>query len=932
MKWGQVHEGTGSQAAGSTSTTLSNPKKFTQSVWNALKEIRRKAKPGDELTFYYRGHGGGGPKYGSRDQKGEDSEKYDEHIDGKILDDQLAAWLGKFDPGVSITLLLDTCFGGGFAGGGDDVKEGSSVQVIGVGNTCPSTGSTLTDESVGGCKGDADLDGDGDGIVSALELKEYLRSKGWDVRAPYDTSSDLSFIERLKIWGNDLDKWAMGASVKPFDESDGSGIPLSFDSPEWCTYGGGTTFVPFPTTPSSIGLSPPPEQSTPPPSTSVPPSPPAGDKEDPTDSEPPKQPPQTAGDEEDPTDSEPPRQPPQTPLVKLTVKAKQTVLKSGSEQSVAMPEAMIKLDIGAEPELPLAGNDRDDAGYDESPVQGLTGADGTLTLEIPASIAVSIPASYTPSEVEVDLTTQGSTIVKVDIDPDMTEGTQPASYLHPDLHEYIVRSFIHDGAMFIVLNYPKDRTAAVNELIALSSNVEYAEENYCRDKQAGPNDPYFASKGSWGQSYDDQWAIKRVGFTAGRNSAWQAPGKKAKPVVVAVIDTGLDWNHQDFTWSSIWKNKDEIPDNGIDDDDNGYIDDVIGWDFWRNTNKPWDRDGHGTFVTGVIAATQNNGVGIAGINPQARIMVLKALNNFGHTRASYLAETIIYAANNGAQVISMSVGGKNLTRTEKTAIDYAHSRGVVTIVAGGNEGINVDEYGMAGMDHVITVAASDYNDRRTVFSNWGSRIDIAAPGTDVLGPRARRTDLMRDIPGVKYTAGEAFVGPDTRYYRASGTSFSVPIIAGTASLILSRYPNLTNTQVKRLLLQSAKDIETPGWDQYTGYGILDARAALSADPDFFILSRVLSIRSARKNGKQVVEVTGTADADHFKRAWIEIGKGENPTEWKKVTLDITKPVKLGVVGEVAAGNLRGAKVWIIRLVTEHNNGQRREARYKLKLG
>src|SRR5690606_10808382 len=178
-------------------------------------------------------------------------------------------------------------------------------------------------------------------------------------------------------------------------------------------------------------------------------------------------------------------------------------------------------------------------------------------------------------------------------------------------------------------------------------------------------------KGGWTQSYDDMWAIKRVGFTADRDSAWKLVKPDAKPVTVAVIDTGVDWNHLDLSWDNIWRNTREIPDNGLDDDGNGYVDDIIGWDFFANGNKPWDHDGHGTFVAGVIAARWNNGAGLAGINPKARIMVIKAINNFGHSRASYLAEGIVYAADNGARVINLSVGGKNLTRVEQAAIDYA---------------------------------------------------------------------------------------------------------------------------------------------------------------------------------------------------------------------------------------------------------------------
>lgn len=448
---------------------------------------------------------------------------------------------------------------------------------------------------------------------------------------------------------------------------------------------------------------------------------------------------------------------------------------------------------------------------------------------------------------------------------------------------------------------------------------------------APPDDPYYTGTGSWGQDYDDQWAIKRVGLTAGADSAWALVDAGAAPVVVAVIDTGLDWNHLDISWNNIWTNPGEKPDNGVDDDKNGFVDDIIGWNFYGDNNKPWDHDGHGTFVTGVIAATWGNGAGLAGINPKARIMVLKALNNFGHSRASYLASALVYAADNGARVINMSVGGKGLTRIEREAVAYAHSRGAVIVVAAGNEGIDVEDFGIAGLDEVIAVAATDFDDRRARFSNWGKAIDIAGPGLDVLGPRARRTDLMEGIPGVEYTARGAYVGDDKRYYRASGTSFSAPIVTGIASLVLVNRPKLTNVEVRRILLNSARDIETPGIDQYTGHGLVDARAALAADKDFFILTAISGAQPVQIDNRLKVQVNGTVDADDLHRAWIEIGAGDDPGEWKKVVTDFREAVRDGVLGHIDAAQFSGSPVWTLRLRAEHRNGRTGEARYRLSL-
>lgn len=458
----------------------------------------------------------------------------------------------------------------------------------------------------------------------------------------------------------------------------------------------------------------------------------------------------------------------------------------------------------------------------------------------------------------------------------------------------------------------------------------FQENNACRSEAKIPSDPYLKTKGAWGQSYDDQWAVKRVGYTTGANSAWNIEDGQKNPVIIAVIDTGLDWNHPDMAWSNIWNNPGEIPGNRKDDDNNGYVDDVIGWNFVGANGKPWDEDGHGTFVTGIIAAAHNN-EGIAGINKGARIMVLKALNDFGHTRASFLAEAVFYAADNGARVINMSVGGKYLTRTEQEAVDYARKKGALIVVAAGNEALETTDYSPAGLKGVITVAATDVKDKRTEFSNWGQGVDIAAPGLDVLSLRAGRTDMLLGIPDIDYEARSAYVGKYNRYYRATGTSFAAPIVAATASLIIARNPALTNDQVARMILNSASDTEVAGWDHTTGYGMLNAVAALKADPHFFIETRITRVQVVRESGKVLLAVNGTADSDQLKEAWIEIGEGENPSKWKKVSAKIKKSIRNTRLTAIEAGHFKGGSVWVIRLWVKHENGRVREARFKLEL-
>ena len=623
----------------------------------------------------------------------------------------------------------------------------------------------------------------------------------------------------------------------------------------------------------------------------------------------------TTKEKEKEDDDDDPRDAPVT----IYVKAKASAVSSGSAaQATAGQQIKLFADSTTNVALPGNGVDKPQTDHDEEPIQGTTDSKGNLALTVPASAIGAKPgASGQSFEVNVDTTAQTSLVAT------------PTAALPAGLKKFVSDAISVGGQQFTVLTLPKSQEKTVTAALD-SAGIQW-EINYCREKQAAANDPLYNGKGAWQQKYDNQWAIKRVGLTNDSKSAWNKLGKSPKPVIVAVIDTGLDWNHLDIDWNNLWRNPKEVPNNGKDDDKNGYIDDVIGWDFYGRHNKPWDHDGHGTIVAGIIAATQNNKAGIAGINPHARIMVLKALNSFGHSRASYLAKAITYAVDNGARIINMSVGGKEITTIEKEAVKYAVSKGVLIIVASGNEGVDVKNYGIAGLDGVLTVGATDLKDKRASFSNWGAAIDIAAPGVDVLSLRARRTDTMRDIPGVEYKNGANYVGKDKRYYRASGTSFAAPIVAGVASLMMSKDPTLSGEEVAQIIRQTADDVDVPGVDQYSGHGIVNANKALEADAGFFINANISGVQVAQGSSGPIVQVMGTAEADQFKKASIAIGAGDEPDSWKQVA-KVKQVVKDGMLGEIDANELRSSKVWIIRLTVEHKNGKSQEFRFRLSLG
>ena len=509
----------------------------------------------------------------------------------------------------------------------------------------------------------------------------------------------------------------------------------------------------------------------------------------------------------------------------------------------------------------------------------------------------------------------------------------PIGALPESLSGVVNQQYDLGGTTYSSLLFPEQYTGDV--VIALNNAGIDFFGNGCWSVQL-PSDPNFLRTGrdggnSWGAKLDDQWAIKRVGLTGDEDSAWNSVPGGAAPVVVAVIDTGLDWHHLDIDPASIWRNEREVPGNGVDDDQNGYIDDIIGWDFLGKHNRPWDFDGHGTLVTGVIAAAHND-VGIAGINPSARIMVLKGVGNFGTTRPSYIAEAIVYAADNGAKIINISVGGMYASRMVQAAVNFAQQQGVLVVVAAGNEGIELDDYGPAGGENVLTVGATHDDDRGTGFANFGDKVDIAAPGVDVLSLRARFTDANYR-PGQQaegeYSVGDNYVGADKRYLHVSGTSFSAPIVAGVASLVWSKNPELTAEQVEQILLQTAEDVELPGKDPHTGHGMVDARAALSVDAGFYVQADITRVEFEPADAPAIARVYGTIDASEFKRAWLQIGPGENPGGWRYVGQKRKYPIKDGLIATIPLTQFAGADLWQVVVNVEHRNGVVKSAAFPI---
>ncbi len=301
--------------------------------------------------------------------------------------------------------------------------------------------------------------------------------------------------------------------------------------------------------------------------------------------------------------------------------------------------------------------------------------------------------------------------------------------------------------------------------------------------------------------YGKQWGMADIGV----KEAWQMTSTKGSPdMIVAVIDTGVDYTHEELA-ENMWRNPGESGNgkeiNGVDDDGNGFVDDVVGWDFAGKDNKPYDitsgfmgNPGHGTHCAGNVAARSDNGKGIVGVAPNVKIMAMRFISEKGSGTSEDAVLAIKYAVDNGAKILSNSWGSEGDDgdgQIVKDAIQYALDRGVLFVAAAGNGhngvGYNNDTDPKpaypASYDHdnIISVAAIDRNNRLGSFSNWGLKtVDIAAPGVDVYSSI-----------------------PKNKYMNMPGTSMSCPHVAGAAALYWSHNPGKSWLEVKEAILSSA---------------------------------------------------------------------------------------------------------------------------------
>ncbi|MFA6467078.1 MAG: S8 family serine peptidase, partial [Patescibacteria group bacterium] len=320
--------------------------------------------------------------------------------------------------------------------------------------------------------------------------------------------------------------------------------------------------------------------------------------------------------------------------------------------------------------------------------------------------------------------------------------------------------------------------------------------------------------------------------------SWSSELKVNKEVVVAVLDSGVDLDHPDLV-DNIWVNTEEIAGDGIDNDKNSYIDDRFGWDFVSSDNDPepdisgsydFTAINHGTIVAGIISATANQS-GIVGIAPRAKIMPLKILDAQGMGNTLVLSQAIDYAVENGADIINLSLVGDTYGDNLEKSITNAYDQGVMIIAASGNEeslGLDLDispRYPICdidGVNRVLGVAALDSKELLATFSNYGETcIDISAPGTEFY------STVYNDPNNAEFK----------QYYRGgwNGTSVAAPIVAATAALIKSSFPNLRPYDIYTIISSSAKDlrISNPLYHVDLGSGLIDIGAALNLAENYY---------------------------------------------------------------------------------------------------
>lgn len=424
-----------------------------------------------------------------------------------------------------------------------------------------------------------------------------------------------------------------------------------------------------------------------------------------------------------------------------------------------------------------------------------------------------------------------------------------------------------------------DKNADINQIVSLLTSdpeIEYAEPNYTYTIDVIPEipkDPYYSDTypgnvlnrdPNWNPPHDYQWNIKKTNSSGN----WLVD---TSPIVVAVIDTGVDITHPEL--GNIWINQNEIPGDGIDNDNNGCVDDINGCGFTYSGIA--DDNNHGTHIAGVISAKTNNQMGIAGITNNAKIMAVKAMYENGYGYEFIIAPAIKYAVDNGAKVINMSLGGSS-SQVIKEALDYANSHGVIIVVSAGNGNNYSPSSFPASYKPAITVAAVDEDLNKLKYSNYGPNIDVAAPGGGKPCEYSSKPSYCSNILSLKSSQNthdlDLVVGE--KYLRLSGTSMAAPHVAGIVALLLAQNPNFTLQDVENYIRFNSIATELEGFDEYTGWGVINSNSGDFVTPtntDFIVNNPAENALVGN-----IFSIDGTIKADNFLKYEVKYRlKGSN---------------------------------------------------------
>lgn len=421
-------------------------------------------------------------------------------------------------------------------------------------------------------------------------------------------------------------------------------------------------------------------------------------------------------------------------------------------------------------------------------------------------------------------------------------------------------------------------------------------------------------------------------YTVNAKQAWtKATGNG---VIVGVLDTGVDWMHEDLRRALAVNNREDFNNNGmfdawpidqtvngvggdldgIDNDGNGYVDDVIGYDFVDQDSRnlgddrerdpfPFDEQGHGTSVAGVVAATPNNKVGISGLAFGARVLALRAFDATGNAEEDDIAAAIVYAVLRGARVINMSFGDGVDAPVLRDAVRFAATFGCTLIASAGNSGLITRQF-PAGYDDVIAVGSTNAQDLRSPFSSTGSLLAVTAPGEAIVTTQA-----------------------GGGYRTVSGTSFAAPYVAAAAALLLERAPTLSPDEVRGTLEEQSIDLGPRGWDVEFGSGRIDAFRPLTAPS--WALVRITNIRNEQEVDVRTtssIEVRGSAAATLFESYELFVGAGLDPSTW--TLLGSGAQMRDGVLGTLPSSALMSG-LNTLRLVVTLQNGRTIEDRKRI---